>query len=68
MRTKRTSARVRRTRSSSDDGALTSSLSGISQLEELACERDRLLEIHGEWALTIGSQPQPPHVLTVYVA
>ena len=39
----------------------------ITQLEQLACQRDRLFEVHNERPPAIRTQPQPPHALALHV-
>jgi hypothetical protein len=67
IRTDRTSACTRRTRSSSKDGALTGSLCSIAQFEQLPCEQDRLLEVQGKRSLSVCVQPHSSHSLALPV-
>jgi hypothetical protein len=38
-------------------------LRGLAQLEQLACQRDRLAEVHCERPLPVSPKAQPPDLL-----
>lgn len=43
-------------------------LCSVAQLEQLACQQDRLAEIYREWALSVGSQAQRSDLLSELVS